>query len=95
MAPDKKDYYCLKAYYDNSNQPKNWIGYVIKVSDMIYKGEEKRRRMIFPLKQTYASKEQCYDDFGWLFQNDPQLVGRFPQTSDVNKRYLFGCIETK
>ena len=88
------NHYCLKAFMSKPNQPKNWIGFVIKVNDMIYHGEEKRRRMIFPLEQVYASEEQCYDDFGWLFQNDSQLMGRFPQTSDVNESYLFGCTET-
>ena len=93
-ALEEFSYYCLEAFMSNPNQPKNWIGFVIKVNDMIYHGEEKRRRMIFPLEQVYASEEQCYDDFGWLFQNDSQLMGRFPQTSDVNESYLFGCTET-
>lgn len=93
-AFEEFSYYCLEAFMSNPNQPKNWIGFVIKVNDMIYHGEEKRRRMIFPLEQVYASEEQCYDDFGWLFQNDSQLMGRFPQTSDVNESYLFGCTET-
>jgi len=95
LTPPTKNYYCLKAFVNNSNQPKKWIGFVIKVNDMIYEGAEKRRRMIFPSDQLYASEEHCYEDFGWLFKNDSQIASRFPQNNDIDKSYLFGCVETK
>jgi len=95
LAPKTTNYYCLKAFIANPNQPQKWIGFVIKVNDMVYEGAEKRRRMIFPAEQTYTSEDHCYEDFGWIFKNDTQIVSRFPQNNDIDKSYLFGCVETK
>ena len=48
--------------------------------------------MIFPYSTIYKSKDDCYYHFGKLFAQEPML-SQYPQTSDPQLSYLYGCIE--
>jgi hypothetical protein len=73
-----------------------WKGYVIKVFDYgLLKGKEREKKMIFPRSETYSSKEECYEEFGNLFQYDPYLSKKYPQTNDPFTSYLYGCVKKK
>ena len=70
-----------------------WIGYVIKVIDYgMYSGSDRKKKMIFPYSTIYKSKDDCYYHFGKLFAQEPML-SQYPQTSDPQLSYLYGCIE--
>ena len=80
----------IKVYLIGSS---DWTGYVIKLTDYaIYRGKERKKRMIFPRLKTYSSKEKCYADFEKVF-NEPDMIVKYPQTTDPYESYIFGCIE--
>ena len=88
LHPDKVN----AGFLDKLFGPDEWIGYVIKVMDYgLYKGSDRRERMIFPSSTTYKSKDDCYYYFRKLYET--RLKSRYPQTSDAYSSYLFGCIE--
>ena len=70
-----------------------WIGYVINMMDYgLNKGNERRKKMIFPDKTTYSNKDECYRKFKILFSKEP-LLSMYPQTNDPQSSYIYGCIE--
>ena len=53
---------------------------------------ERKKKMIFPFSTAYKSKDDCYYYFGKLFAEEP-MKSSYPQTSDAQSSYIFGCIE--
>ena len=79
--------------WDKFFGPDQWVGYVIKVVDYgMYSGNERKKKMILPSSATYKSKDDCYYYFGKLFAEEP-MKSSYPQTSDAQSSYIFGCIE--
>ena len=89
----------LKIFaFDNGNiffvgSNDRWVGYVIKLTDYaLYKGSERKNKMIFPRSKAYISKDQCYVEFEKVF-SESDMVEKYPQTNNPYESYIFGCIK--
>ena len=70
-----------------------WIGYVINYMDYsLNKGNERRKKMIFPENSIYSNKDECYRKFKILFSKEP-LLSMYPPTNNTQTSYIYGCVE--
>ena len=76
-----------------SSSSNGWIGYVINYMDYsLNKGNERRKKMIFPRDTIYSNKDECYREFKILFSKEP-LLSMYPTTNDPHTSYIYGCVE--
>ena len=68
-----------------------WRGYVCRVTDWPDCEQNLNNKRIYPDTVTYPDKITCLDLFEQLFENDPVISGKYPQTNDASNSYVFDC----
>ena len=68
----------------------SWKGYLCKVRDIPDCKAGKKR--VYPRAERYPDKDTCYQEFENIWLTDPEMIRRYPQTSDPDVSYIFGCV---
>jgi len=68
-----------------------WRAYVCRVTDWIDCEQNRNSRRIYPVETLYPDEHTCLQRFEALFENDPVISGKYPQTNDADNSYVFDC----
>ena len=68
-----------------------WQAYVCRVTDWPDCEQNRNNKRVYPDERLYPDKNTCLDSFGQLFENDPAISGKYPQTNDASNSYVFDC----
>ncbi|HUT40257.1 MAG TPA: hypothetical protein VM011_02865 [Gammaproteobacteria bacterium] len=68
-----------------------WKAYVCRVTDWPDCEQNRNNKRVYPDERLYPDKNTCLDSFGLLFENDPVISVKYPQTNDASSSYVFDC----
>ncbi|MGB5473430.1 MAG: hypothetical protein WBQ78_08125 [Gammaproteobacteria bacterium] len=68
-----------------------WKAYVCRVTDWPDCEQNRNNKRVYPDELLYPDKNTCLDSFGQLFENDPVMSEKYPQTNDASNSYVFDC----
>ena len=68
-----------------------WKPYICRATD--WAACEQGKRRIYPKDVVYKSKDACYEEFEVIFEEDPEISKKYPQTETLADSYVFKCEE--
>ncbi len=73
---------------DTSGQ---WRAYVCRVTDWLDCEHTRNNKRIYPDAPLYPDEDACLAGFGELFEKNPAISGKYPQTNDAGNSYVYDC----
>ena len=68
-----------------------WRAFVCRVTDWIDCEQNRKNKRVYPVDTLYPDEETCLRKFEELFENDPVISGKYPQTNDADNSFVFDC----
>jgi hypothetical protein len=66
-----------------------WKAYICRATD--WAACEQGKKRIYPKVETYKSEDACYEKFEILFEEDPEISKKYPQTETLAGSHVFEC----
>lgn len=71
--------------------PSKWKPYICRAVD--WAACEQGKRRIYPSEDVYDSQAACYEKFEVIFETDPVISKKYPQTEKLDNSHVFDCEE--
>jgi len=72
-----------------------WRAYVCRVTDWLDCEQIRNDKRVYPDAPLYPDEDTCLARFGDLFEKDPVISSKYPQTNDADNSYVFDCEQVK